>query len=164
MEFSPPKSPIFHPKLNCKNFNFGFYFLHVNFRVKHMYNPGIWVSFNSHSHACSRKLPRNTFISGLGNRLELDFSNDKVWVLSRRWNRKFRRSIFEIRIQNFCYIQVIVFDLSYLPLGAVGTKQVRYHEKIVKNIKRVLFHRRDPKYASYFMTLASSSWKFVRLF
>ena len=79
MEFSPPKSPIFLPKLNCKNFNFGFYFwdnsktLHVNFRVIHMYNPGIWVSFNSHSHACSPKLPRNTFISGLCNRLELDF-------------------------------------------------------------------------------------------
>ena len=63
------------PKLNCKNFNFGFYFLHVNFRVKHMYNPGIWVSFNSHGHACSQKLSRNTFISGLCDRLELDFSN-----------------------------------------------------------------------------------------
>ena len=35
-------------------------------------------------------------------------------------------------IPKFCYIQVIVFDLSYLP---VGTKQVRYHEKILKNIK-----------------------------
>ena len=28
---------------------------------------------------------------------------------------------FEIRIPNFCYIQVIVFDLSYLPVAAVGT-------------------------------------------
>ena len=42
------------------------------------------------------------------------------------------RSIFEIRIPNFCYIQVIVFDLSYVPVAAVGTWQVRYHEKIVK--------------------------------
>ena len=31
------------------------------------------------------------------------------------------KSIFEIRNQNFCYIQVIVFDLSYLPVVAVGT-------------------------------------------
>ena len=31
---------------------------------------------------------------------------------SRRWNWKFRESIFEIRIPNFCYIQVIVFGLS----------------------------------------------------
>ena len=26
---------------------------------------------------------------------------------------------------NFCYIQVIVFDLSFLPISAVGTQQVR---------------------------------------
>ena len=45
------------------------------------------------------------------------------------------KAFFEIRIQNFCYIQVIIFDLSYLPVAAVGTEQVRYHEKIVKNIK-----------------------------
>ena len=32
------------------------------------------------------------------------------------------KSIFEIQIPNFCYIQVIVFDLSYLPVAAVGTK------------------------------------------
>ena len=31
------------------------------------------------------------------------------------------KSIFEIRIPNFCYIQVIVFDLSYLSVAAVGT-------------------------------------------
>ena len=31
------------------------------------------------------------------------------------------KSIFEIRIPNFSYIQVIVFDLSYLPVAAVGT-------------------------------------------
>ena len=42
------------------------------------------------------------------------------------------KSIFEIRNQNFCYIQVIVFDLSYLPVAAIETKQVRYHEKNVK--------------------------------
>ena len=31
------------------------------------------------------------------------------------------KSIFEIRIPNFCYIQVIVFDLGYLPVAAVET-------------------------------------------
>ena len=31
------------------------------------------------------------------------------------------KKIFEIRIPNFCYIEVIVFDLSYLPVAAVGT-------------------------------------------
>ena len=39
------------------------------------------------------------------------------------------KGIFEIRIPNFCYIQVIVFDLSYLPVAAAGTQQVRYHKK-----------------------------------
>ena len=42
------------------------------------------------------------------------------------------KSFFLIRIPNFCYIQVIVFDLDYPPVAAVGTQQVRYHEKIVK--------------------------------
>ena len=44
----------------------------------------------------------------------------------------------QIRIQKFCYIQVIVFDLRYLPVAAVGTWQVRYHkkcEKIYENVK-----------------------------
>ena len=41
------------------------------------------------------------------------------------------------RIPNFCYIQVTVFDLSYLRVAAVGTQQVRYHEKIVQNIKDI---------------------------
>ena len=31
------------------------------------------------------------------------------------------KRIFEIRIPNFCYIQVIVFDLSYLPVAVNGT-------------------------------------------
>ena len=31
------------------------------------------------------------------------------------------KSIFEIRFPNFCYIQVIVFDLSYQPVAAMGT-------------------------------------------
>ena len=30
------------------------------------------------------------------------------------------KNIFQIRIQKFCYIQVIVFDLSYLPVAAVA--------------------------------------------
>ena len=44
------------------------------------------------------------------------------------------KNIFEIRMTNFCYVQVIVLDFSYLPVSAVGTKQVRNHEKNVKNI------------------------------
>ena len=32
-----------------------------------------------------------------------------------------RKSIFEIRNQNFYYIQVIVFDFSYLPVAAIWT-------------------------------------------
>ena len=58
------------------------------------------------------------------------------------------KSIFEIRIPNFCYIQVIVFDLNYLPVAAVGTWQVRYHEKIVKThffSRNFQFHRRGPR-------------------
>ena len=39
----------------------------------------------------------------------------------------------KIRIPKFCYIQVIVIDLSYLPVAAVGTQQVRYYKKNVKN-------------------------------
>jgi len=31
------------------------------------------------------------------------------------------KRIFEKRNQNFCYIQVIVFDLGYLPVAAVRT-------------------------------------------
>ena len=42
-------------------------------------------------------------------------------------------------MQNFSYIQVIVFDLSYLPVIAVGIKQVRNQKKNVKNRKDV-FH------------------------
>ena len=42
-------------------------------------------------------------------------------------------------IQKFCYIQVIVLDLSYLPVTAVGTKQVRNYEKNVKNVFSI-FH------------------------
>ena len=51
----------------------------------------------------------------------------------------FGKIIFKIRIPNFCYIQVIVFDLSYLPVASVGTEQVRYHEKNVKN-SSYIFH------------------------
>ena len=32
-----------------------------------------------------------------------------------------RKNIFGLRNQNFCYSQVIDFDLSYLPVAAVGT-------------------------------------------
>ena len=40
------------------------------------------------------------------------------------------KSIFKIRITNFYYIQVIVLDLSYLPVIAVGIWQVRNYEKM----------------------------------
>ena len=42
------------------------------------------------------------------------------------------KRIFEKRNQNFCYIQVIVFDLGYLPVAAVRTQQVRCHRQIAK--------------------------------
>ena len=44
------------------------------------------------------------------------------------------KSIFEIRNQNFRYIQVIVFDLSYLPVVAVGLRKSATMKKIMKNI------------------------------
>ena len=47
------------------------------------------------------------------------------------------KAFFKFRIPNFCFIQVLVFDLSYLSVAAVWTLQVRYHEKNVKNIKAV---------------------------
>ena len=50
--------------------------------------------------------------SGLGNFLLL--------LGSRRWNWKFL-DFLKIRIPNFCYIQVIVFDLSYLPVAGSAT-------------------------------------------
>ena len=51
---------------------------------------------------------------------------------------KFKIPAKSIGKANFCYNQVIVFDLCYLPVAAVGTSQVRYHEKILKNRKDVL--------------------------
>ena len=37
------------------------------------------------------------------------------------------------RIPKFCYIKFIVFDLSYLPVAAVGTQQALNHKKNLKN-------------------------------
>ena len=93
------------------------------------------------------------------------------------------KSIFKIRNQNFYFIQVVAFDLSYLPVAAVGTWQVRYHEKNVKNIIDVFhnftgfqkcfsrnfqFHRRDPNNNSNydfetFPPVSWYSWTFNRL-
>ena len=53
------------------------------------------------------------------------------------------KSIFEIRIPNFCYIQVIFFDFSYLSVAAVGTQQVRYYVKNVKNYNLNVTEVRD---------------------
>ena len=49
------------------------------------------------------------------------------------------KTFFLSRIQNFCYIQVIVFHLSYLPVAAVGTQQVRNHEKKMWKIEKTFF-------------------------
>ena len=38
------------------------------------------------------------------------------------------------RIPNFCYIQVLVFDLSYPPVVAVGTQQVGFQKKCEKRL------------------------------
>ena len=44
------------------------------------------------------------------------------------------KSIFEIRIPNFCHIQIIIFDLSYLQVAAVGDLASTLPWKIVKNM------------------------------
>ena len=50
------------------------------------------------------------------------------------------KSIFEIRIPNFCYIQVIVFDLSYPPVAAVGTPNLGVSKyATIKILKRFLY-------------------------
>ena len=64
------------------------------------------------------------------------------WDASSRWIRIPTVKLKipgKSRIQKFCYIQVIVFDLSYLPVAAVWIYQVRYHEKNVKNVFSI-FH------------------------
>ena len=52
------------------------------------------------------------------------------------------KSIFEIRIQNFCYIQVIVFDLSYLPVAAVGSPNLGLNKYAImkKNVKIIFWY------------------------
>ena len=47
------------------------------------------------------------------------------------------KSIFEIRIPNLCYIQVIVFDFSYLPVAAVGTKAIAQAKNYNLNVTEV---------------------------
>ena len=63
----------------------------------------------SHWHQMRRFLAENIF-----------WYHSKVELGCRRWNWKFRQ-FFLIRIPNFCYIQVIVFYLDYLPVAAVRT-------------------------------------------
>ena len=53
--------------------------------------------------------------------------------------RQWRENIFEIRIPNFCYIQVIVFDLSCLTVAAVGTKQVKNYNLNVTEVRDLDF-------------------------
>ena len=55
------------------------------------------------------------------------------WFVCTHWCSWFRKNSFDqvkIRNQKFCYIQVIVFDLGYLPLASVETYQVRYYENL----------------------------------
>ena len=72
------------------------------------------------------------FITGHGSsfKLLLKLPETHQWVItdksilvigSRREIENSGKSIFEILIPHFCYIQVIVFDLSYLPVAPVGT-------------------------------------------
>ena len=67
--------------------------------------------------------------------------------------------IFEIRIPNFCYIQILVFYLKLklstsgrLPLAAVWTQQVRYHWQIakVKNYNLNVTEVRDSDFKNAF--------------
>ena len=68
------------------------------------------------------------------------FYQTPIHLGSRRWNWNSRKKHFLIRIPNFCFIQVILFDLGYIPVAAIGTEQVRYHDKNVKNIKKSFSH------------------------
>ena len=57
-------------------------------------------------------------------RSEMYWLKYSFWTINRIPTVKLKipgKSIFEIRNQKFCYIQVLVFDLSYLPVAAVGT-------------------------------------------
>ena len=72
------------------------------------------------------------------------------------------KSIFGLRNQNFCYIQVIVFDLSYLPVDikrcfpqffmvAKSQPLPLVTEVLVSDFKNAFsrnfqLHRRDPSY------------------
>ena len=64
--------------------------------------------------------PEKVINQGLFNihTIQISFARDRIPTAKLKISGK---NIFEIRIRNFCYIQVIVFDLSYLPVAAVGT-------------------------------------------
>ena len=49
----------------------------------------------------------------------LDFKS--LWAISVRIQAVKLKIPGKTRITNFCYIQVIVFDIGYLPVAAVGT-------------------------------------------
>ena len=62
--------------------------------------------------------------NGVWTSLEQSFHDFNILTATRTPDGEIKnsgKSIFEVRIPNFCYIQVIVFDLSYLPVAAVGT-------------------------------------------
>ena len=62
--------------------------------------------------------------NGVWTSLEQSFHDFNILTATRTPDGEIKnsgKSIFEVRIRNFCYIQVIVFDLSYLPVAAIGT-------------------------------------------
>ena len=83
---------------------------YTSISVIHMYNPGICVSFNSHGHTCSWKLPRNTFITGLCNVLELRNSSTNTWQSSLLLHFT---SIIGIIFLNFPIFWSLTFVNSY---------------------------------------------------
>jgi len=64
---------------------------------------------------------------------------------SRRWNWKFRKNIIEIRMTNYCYIQVIVFDFSYL-LSKSATMKKLWKTSLVKNYNLNVTEVRHPDF------------------
>ena len=64
----------------------------------------------------------DSYINTIANGINLFFLEIHAWIRIPTVKLKIPgKSIFQIWNQNFCYIQAIVFDLSYLPVTAVGT-------------------------------------------
>ena len=105
----------------------------------HVYEPGVfvhvatawhwWAPFPWHSSTSWHSTPSPMKpVKHYESRIKHFYDSYVVLMWNRIQNRiptvKLKipgNSIFEIRNQNFCLIQVMFFELSYLPVAAVGT-------------------------------------------